>query len=147
MTQIQNPGAVFGETVQGHQRVEYFIAANSISKGEVVALSTVEGSCIRNLAATARGLQVGVALNTVGSTGNPGITVCTGGFVIANKGTAGMTAGEVVVADNTVSGAVRSLSTATVISIATDVRGIMGTVVATASAAAATCLIYLHPAA
>lgn len=138
---IGNPAGAFGQTASAPQQTEDLLALNAIAAGEVVAASTSEGVGFRNLAATARGIQIGIAKRAALS--GASVTVVTGGYVTAAKGTAAMTAGELVVADNTVSGAVRSLSTATAVTVLTDLRGIIGTVAATASAAATTALIYV----
>lgn len=131
---VTNPAGAFGLAARGGQTVENVLCANSISAGELVALSTSPGYVIRNLVATGAGLQCGVALET-GVAGDA-IAICTGGWVLVNKGTAALTAGDLAKADPTVSGAVGAVTAATVVSQASNVRGFVGTVVADASAAA-----------
>lgn len=138
---VSNPAGAYGLTASAPATGVNAVAANAISAGEVVALSTSPGYVIRNLVATTAGLQCGVALNTAGA--GKSVTVATGGWVTVNKGTASLTAGNLVKADPTVSGAVGLASDATVVSQASNLNGIIGKVVADASAAATTVAIFL----
>lgn len=141
MSNIANPAGALGEDAQYGQVTETIIAANSISKGEVVALSSSLGYGIRNLVATSKGLQVGIALADIPS-GKSGVVVV-GGFAVAKKGSAAMTIGHAVVADPTISGAVASASPATAISQFSDAAGILGRVVTAASAGDTTVNVHI----
>lgn len=135
MASIWNPGGVFGQTAELPKLGPWdVLAANTISAKELVALSTSPGYVIRNLVATSAGLQCGVALR--GGTAGKMISIVTGGWVVVKKGTASLTAGDLVKADPTVSGAVGGVTAGFVISTAANARGLLGTVVADASAAA-----------
>lgn len=138
---ISNPAAAWGETASNAGPTVHCIAANSISQGEVVALSTSPGYVIRNLVATSAGLQMGVALRT--ATSGQGVAVQIGGIATVLKGTASLTAFHIAGADPTVSGAVGDVSQATAVTQAKDVRGFIGTILADSTAGATTVLVNL----
>lgn len=134
---IANPAGALAEDAQYGPSTQDVIAANSVSKNELVALSTSPGYVIRNLVATAAGIQFGVASFKDIASGAAG-TVVVGGWTTVKKGTAAITAGQIVGTDPTVSGAVGAVTAATAVTQAKDVRGFVGTAVADASAAATT---------
>lgn len=140
MSNIGNPSGALAEDAQYGPRTETVIASNSISKGEVVALSSSLGYGIRNLAATSAGLQFGIAQSDIAS-GKVGVIIV-GGFAVAKKGTTAVTVGHVVKADTTTSGTVMSISPATAVTTAADASGLLGRVVTSATAGDSTVNIY-----
>jgi hypothetical protein len=139
--QLANPGAAFGQSASGPCETVDVVMSTSCAVGDVVALHTVQGVGIKSLAATARGIQFGIAQKAAASGGV--CTVIVGGYAVANKGTAAILTGDVVVQDNTVSGAVKALSAATAITTVADARGFIGTAAISASAAGTTVLLYV----
>ncbi len=133
---IFNPGAAYGQTASGPQETQDVIMSTSVAAGDVVALGAAANLGIKSLAATARGLQFGIAARAAAS--GAACTVVTGGFVVANKGTAAILSGDVLIQDNTVSGAVKALSAATAVTTIGDLRGLIGTAITSASAAGTT---------
>jgi predicted RecA/RadA family phage recombinase len=141
MSNLANPTGALAEDPQYGPRTEQIIAANSISKGELVALSSSLGYAIRNLVATSAGLQFGIAQADIAS-GRAGLIVV-GGFAVAKKGTTACTVGQLVIADPTTSGTVVTTTPATAVTQAKDVAGLVGRCVTAATAGDTTVNIYV----
>lgn len=117
-------------------------AENAISAGNIVALGTATGAVIKCLSGTTASLVVGIAATTIATSGTG--LVCVGGpFYGATKGTAAVTAGGILKRDTAANGGVIEITAATVVTIATDIRGFIGKAMVSASAAATTCDIWV----
>ncbi len=139
--QLANPAGAFGGGVSGPQETIDIVMSTSCVAGDVVALHTVQGVGIKSLAATARGIQIGIALKAAASGATTSVVVK--GYAVANKGTAAILTGDACIQDNTVSGAVKAVSAATAITTVADARGIIGTAAISASAAGTTVLLFV----
>ncbi len=145
--QLQNPTGAFGQT-PSDEAADLFSSAlaatTTITKGDLVALSTSAGYIIRCLTNTARGLIVGVAQETCLTAGRPVRFATKGRVVTVNKYTAALTAGNIVTIDATTTGAVAVDATSTAVTQAKDLRAVLGVVIADASAAATTVQVWLY---
>lgn len=150
--QISNPAGAFGETALstytgddlGALYVTMRAAVTTIVRGDLVALSTSSGYCIRALTNTGAQLLIGVAQESQDTTGDP-IQVCIyGPFKGANKdNTVAVTAAYLVTRSAAVTATVLSLSQATAVTTLAALGTTIGIVMADASAAATTCDIFV----
>lgn len=144
---IVNPLAAFGLTDDTNVPNTYdtaLAAVTTITKGDLVALSSSAGYVIRSLTNTAPALIVGVALEACLTAGRPIKFATKGRTVTVNKYTAALTAGNIVTIDATTTGAVAVQALTTAITQIKDLRAVLGVVIADASAAATTAQIWLY---
>lgn len=150
--QIQNAAQAFGEATMdgytGDDRValvtDMRAAVTTIVRGDIVALSTSSGYCIRSLTDTGAQLLVGIALAGTTTAGNPIPIVVYGPFYGASKGTASaVTAGDLVGRSATATAALAPIGQTTAVTQIKDVGLSIGLVMANASAAATTADIFV----
>lgn len=144
---LQNPGAAYGLSVDLESPDTFdqqLAAVTTITKGDLVALSSSAGYIIRALTNTAPALIIGVALEACLTTGRPVKFAVKGRVVTVNKYTAALTAGNIVTIDATTTGAVAVQAATTAITQIKDIRNVLGVVIADATAAAATVQVWLY---
>jgi hypothetical protein len=140
-SQITNPAGLLGQTGTQSVKTDDLVMATAVSANEVVALSTSAGYGIRCLSDTAANIAIGVATETaaIGEV----CTVITYGVATTKKGTAAITAGNIVNRDATVSGTVKAATQAVTDGITLATAGFFGTALASATAGDATAVIYV----
>lgn len=144
---LQNPGGAYGLSVDIESPATYdqqLAAVSTITKGDLVALSSSAGYVIRALTNTAVGLIIGVALETCLTSGRSVKFACKGRVVSVNKCTGALTAGNIVTIDATTTGAVNVNAASTAVTQIKDVRNVLGVVIADATAAATTVQVWLY---
>lgn len=144
---LQNPAGVFGQAAAEETPdvfSEQLSAVTTITKGDLVALSSSAGYVIRALVNTAPALIIGVALEACLTAGRPVRFATKGRVVTVNKYTAALTAGNIVTIDATTTGAVAVQAATTAITQIKDIRSVLGVVIADASAAATTVQVWLY---
>lgn len=144
---LENPGAAYGLSVDIEAPATFdqqLAAVTTITKGDLVALSSSAGYVIRALTNTAVGLIIGVALEACLTTGRPVKFACKGRVVTVNKCTGALTAGNIITIDATTTGAVNVNAASTAVTQIKDVRNVLGVVIkdATAGDAAVQCWLY-----
>jgi hypothetical protein len=145
--QLQNPGSAFGLTpdIETPSVFDQALAAvSTITKGDLVALSSSAGYVIRALTGTSPALIVGVALETCLTTGRVIKFATKGRVVTVNKCTGALTAGNIVTIDATTTGGVNVNAASTAVTQIKDVRSVLGVVIADATAAATTVQVWLY---
>jgi hypothetical protein len=140
-TQVTNPGGLLGVGAQQSVKTDDVIASTTISATDVVAMSTSAGYGIRCLTNTAASLAIGVALNNAPA--GEICTIVTFGVATTRKGTAAITAGNIVNRDATVTAGVKAAADAVTDGVTLGTAGFFGTALADASAAATTAVIYV----
>lgn len=147
--QIQNPTGAFGAPVlsgfdaskPGASTI-LRAAVTTITAGDLVAYSSSAGYVIRALTGTAVNLLCGVAMETVTSAGNA-INIAIGGWVVANKGTAAITAGNYVTVDTTTTGAIAAVTDGKAVTLVSHIQGFVGVCMVNATAGDTTCNIWI----
>lgn len=145
--QLQNPAGAFGlaaDIEQADVFAEALAAVTTITKGDLVALSSSAGYVIRALTTTGPALIIGVAQEACLTAGRPVKFATKGRVVTVNKYTAALTAGNIVTIDATTTGAVAVQAATTAITQIKDIRSVLGVVIADASAAATTVQVWLY---
>lgn len=144
---LQNPGSAYGltpDTEVPYAQDQALAAVTTITKGDLVALSSSAGYIIRCLVNTAPALIIGVALESCLTTGRPVRFATKGRVVTVNKYTAALTAGNIVTIDATTSGGVAVQAASTAVTQIKDVRSVLGVVIADVTAAATTVQVWLY---
>lgn len=150
--QIQNSAGAFGASaLPGYTGddlsplvTEMRAAVSTIVRGDIVALSTSSGYCIRCLTDTGQQLMVGIALAPQTTIGNPVPIVVYGPFIGANKdNTVAVTAANLVTRSAAVTATLLALAGSTAITQLKDTGLTIGIVQANAIATATTCDIFV----
>lgn len=142
---LVNPGGAFGEAATSPQGtvVRPYLFTTTCTGGNLVALSTSTGRVIACLTNTAQTRLLGVAINTTAAEGI-GMVVTGGPFFGVKKDTsAAVTAGDIVTRAATDTGGVVAIGSTTAVTQYKDINLGIGVVMANASAAAATCDIFV----
>lgn len=140
-SQITNPGGLLGVAAQQSVKTDDVIASTTISATDVVALSTSAGYGIKCLTDTAANLAIGVALNSAAA--GQVCTVVTYGVATTRKGTAAITAGNIVNRDATVTASVKAATNAVTDGITLATAGFFGTALASQTAGDTTAVVYV----
>lgn len=149
--QIQNAAQAFGEATMagytGDDRVatvtDMRAAVTTIVRGDIVALSTSSGYCIRALTDTGQQLLVGIALAGTTTAGNPIPIVIAGPFYTANKGTAAITAGDLVTRSATITAGAAAFGATTAVTQAKDLGLAVGIAMSTQTAGDSTVDVFV----
>jgi len=148
--QLQNSAGAFGlsglGTYTGDDRweaVETFIASTTITRGDIVALSTSSGYVIDCLTNTTENKMVGIAAASA-TAGQEIPVVIAGPFYGAKKdNTVAVTAGDAVGRSAAVTASVLSISAATAVTQLKDTGRVIGVVMANQTAGDATADIFV----
>ncbi len=142
---LLNPGGAFGgaATIPQANHARPFVTAATVSKGQLVAMSSSTGVVILCLTNTAQRLLVGVAMENIAS-GGIGLVCTYGMYYGAKKDTASaVTAGDIVTRAATDTGGVAPLAGTTAVTQYKDTNLGMGIVWTNAAATATTCDIFV----
>lgn len=142
---LTNPAGAYGSDTTAPQGtiVRPFLFTTTCTGGNLVALSTSTGRAIACLTNTAEKRLLGVLINTVAAEG-VGMVVTGGPFYGAKKDTASaVTAGDVVTRAATDTGGCAPLAGTTAVTQYKDINLGIGIVMANATAASATCDIFV----
>lgn len=141
---IRNPAGAFGASVTGSERGHIIVPmmfTTTVSKGQVVSLSSAASRVIKTLTDTAVKLQIGIALEDTAAE-SEGL-VCVYGPATALKTAAAMTAGDIAQRDGTTAASVSSLAGTTAITQLKDAGVGIGIVMASVTAGDATVELFV----